>query len=87
MFVLCDKAIDLFEQVLVVVALNKSLNYLKPYRACLIRSMTLLTTASLRDEFIPLTYSCIAAIWAAFALVTECIIMINSCNMAKDNFL
>ena len=86
MFVLCEKAIYVFEQVLVVAALNKSLNYLKHYRACLISSMTLLTTASLRDEFIPLTYSCIASIWAAFALVTECILMINSCDVVKYNF-
>ena len=86
MFVLCEKAIYVFEQVLVVAALNKSLNYLKHYRACLISSMTLLTTASLRDEFIPLTYSYIAAIWTAFTLVTDCICMINSCGMAKDNF-
>ena len=59
---------------------------MKPYKVCLSSVMTLLTTASLRDEFIPLHSRCTAAIWAAYALVTECRIMINARDMAKDNF-
>ena len=57
--------------------LNNFLYYLKPYKVLLSNSMTLLTATSLRDEFIILHSSCTAALWAAFTLVTECI-MINS---------
>ena len=56
------------------------------YKECVSSFMTLLTTASLRYVVIPVHSSYTALIWTAFTLVTECIDMINSCGMTKNNF-